>query len=336
MSHYAGFEKKIAGGWGLRAHGVHDAISGASPSGDLGGEEGEVPLSALEDTRRAGVVDLDWERGIHKTSLQYAHSKESDYLSRGYALYNTSEYRKRNTGLNYGISYVDDEIEPGFFSAARSKRSVDYYAGVTQVLDTNTVARFNLTYGEIDGYLNDPYKIIRKETEILPGLSLPLTYPENRPAERTRRIVSTGVKRYFPAAKGSLDLGYRYFRDSWSIDSGTIEVEWSQKIGESFVLRPGYRYYRQSGASFYYPSLNGLDIDPEGASAESGPHFSADYRLARLAAETWGMKLVYNYKDALRFDVSWARYAMEGRDPAAPAAAFPSADILTLGGSWWF
>ncbi len=336
ISSYVGVEKKLTEQLALRAHGVHDAISGASPSGQAAAADEDLPLTELEDTRRAGVVDLDWTHGLRKTSFQVAYSKESDYLSRGFAVYNTSEYRKRNTGVSYGLSYVDDDIQPAFFDVAERKQSVDGYVGLSQVIDPNTSLTLNFTYGEVEGYLNDPYKIISKDTEVLPGLSLPLTFPENRPQSRGRRIAFLGLKRYVPVAKGSADVSYRYFNDTWSIESHTVDLAWNQKLGEMLVLRPSYRWYQQSGASFYFADLNEVGIDPQLASPEAGPRFSADYRLAAFEAETVGMKLIFNYREALRFDVTWTRYEMKGRDPLAPASAFPTATTLTLGGSWSF
>lgn len=336
VSKYVGGEKAITQSLALRLHGVHDSISGATPTGSNGREGDELVLSEITDVREAGVVDLDWTQGIHKTSFQFSHSKESDFLSKGYAIYNTSEFNKRNTGVSYGISYVDDEIQPGFFSEAREKDSFDGYVGISQVLDPNTVASLNFTYSRFKGYLADPYKSIAANIEILPGFFLFEEVPEHRPDDRLRRIWFGNVKRFFPNLRGSIDFDYRYFNDSWGVESHTFDFEWYQKIGDAFTLRPSYRYYTQSAARFYHTDLNGTGIDPFDPVVGQGPYFSADYRLAKMDTETYGLKAIFKASEQLSFDVSWERYEMKGRDGATLGAAFPSADILTVGGAWWF
>lgn len=336
ISKYVGGEKAITQSLALRLHGVHDTISGATPTGSNGRNGDETVLSEIMDVREAGVVDLDWTNGIHKTSFQFSHSKESDFLSKGYAIYNTSEYNKRNTGLSYGLSYIDDEIEPSFFSEAREKESLDAYVGISQVLDPNTVASLNFTYSEFDGYLSDPYKSIAANLEVLPGFFLFQETPEHRPDERLRRIWFANVKRFFPGLRASVDFDYRFFSDSWGIESHTFDFEWYQKIGDAFTLRPSYRYYSQGAADFYYTDLNGTGINPLDTEFGRGPFYSADYRLAKMETETFGLKAIYKLSEAVSLDASWERYEMKGRDGNTLDEAFPSADILTLGGSWWF
>lgn len=336
VSKYLGGEKAITQSVALRLHGVHDTISGATPTGSNGREGDEVVLSEITDVREAGVVDLDWTNGIHKTSFQFSHSKESDFLSKGYAIYNTSEYNKRNTGVSYGISYIDDEIQPSFFAEQREKESLDGYVGISQVLDPNTVASLNFTYSKFEGYLADPYKSIASNVEVLPGFFLFQESPEHRPDERLRRIWFANVKRFFPALRASMDFDYRYFDDSWGIESHTFDFEWYQKIGDAFTLRPSYRYYTQGAADFYYTDLNGTGIDPIDPVAGQGPFYAADYRLAKMRTETYGLKGIYKFNESVSVDLSWERYEMKGRDGETLEEAFPSADILTVGGTWWF
>ncbi|MBK1880589.1 DUF3570 domain-containing protein [Pelagicoccus mobilis] len=336
LSKYLGAEKVINQSFALRLHAVHDSISGATPTGSTGEDGDELVLSEIVDVRDAGVVDLDWTHGIHKTSFQIAYSDESDFLSKGYAIYNTSEFNKRNTALNYGVSYVDDEIEPSFFSEAETKDSLDGYVGVSQVLDPNTVVALNFTYSKFEGYLDDPYKQIAKNVEVLPGFFLFQEAPEHRPDERLRRIWFANVKRFFPEVRGSVDIDYRYFDDSWGVESHTFDFEWYQKIGDKWTLRPSYRYYRQSAADFYYPDLNGVDIDPFDPEPGVGPFYSADYRLAKMETESYGLKVIYDLTGEVSLDFSWERYEMKGRDGVTIEDAFPDADILTIGGVWWF
>ncbi len=336
ISRYLGVEKEINSSFTLKAHGVHDAISGATPTGVPAEDGVEVPLSNLTDQRTSGVVDLVWTKDIHSTSFQYAHSKESDFLSRGYSFSTTTELNKRNTGINYGVSFINDLISPSFFDRSKQKDSWDYFLGVSQVVDPNTVVALNFTYSVFDGFLSDPYKIVLQETEILPGLSLPLTFQENRPDNRIRRIWYTNVKRFFPEINGSLDFGYRYFSDTWGIDSHTFDFEWYQKFGERWIVRPNYRYYKQSAADFYTLDLTGEPFAATEEPSGLAPFYSADYRLAKMDTSSYGLKVIFKINETFSLDAAFERYEMEGRDGKTPQSAFPDADILTLGGVFWF
>ncbi len=336
ISRYVGVEKEINPSFLLKAHGVHDAISGATPTGVPAEDGVNVPLSNLTDVRNSGVVDLVWTKDIHKTNFQYAHSKESDFLSRGYSFSTTSELNKRNTGISYGVSFINDLVSPDFFDRSRQKDSWDYFLGISQVVDPNTIVALNFTYSVFQGYLSDPYKIIRQETEIVPGLFLPLTFAENRPNERLRRIWYTNTKRFFPQLNGSLDFSYRYFTDSWGVDSHTLDFQWYQKFGERWIVTPSYRYYKQSAAAFYTLDLDGTSFAAPEEPNGLAPFYSSDYRLAKMNTDSYGLKIVFKLSDQFSFDAAFERYEMEGRDGLTPQSAFPDADVLTIGGVFWY
>ena len=335
ISRYIGFEKQVSNQIVLKGHGVHDAISGATPIGVPADEEGNVPLSNLVDIREAGVIDLDWTHGIHQSTFQFSYSAESDFLSRGYSYSHTSEFNKRNTGLNYGVSFIDDDVRPGFFDESREKESYDFFLGISQVVDPNTIVALNFTYSDYNGYLSDPYKLVRKETEILPNIFLPLSFAENRPSDRTRHIWFVNVKRFFEGIGGSLDFDYRYFSDNWGVRSNTFDFEWYQKIGDNLIIRPKYRYYSQSAASFYILDLSGTPLEPGETLQGRPPFYSSDYRLAKFDTHSYGLKIIYNLSERYSIDASFERYEMESKDDT-PQSAFADANVLTLGGTLWF
>ncbi|HSG71262.1 MAG TPA: DUF3570 domain-containing protein, partial [Planctomycetaceae bacterium] len=335
ISKYLGFEKAVSNQITLRGHAVHDSISGATPTGEPAEDGVNVPLGELVDTRDAGVIDLDWSYGIHKSTFEYAYSSEPDYLSRGYSFTQTSEFNKRNTGLTYGISRLEDDVRPSFFTPSRDKSGRDYILGISQVVDPNTIVALNFTYSDYSGYLSDPYKIVRKDTEVFPGVFFPLTYAENRPDDRARRIWFFNVKRFFDKIGGSLDADYRYFDDTWGIESHTFDIEWYQKIGDKLIIRPKYRYYTQNAANFYTLDLSGSSIDPDQTVLGQAPHYSADYRLAKFDTRSYGLKFIYKFTERYSLDAAFERYEMDSKD-ATPQSAFADADILTIGGSLWF
>ena len=335
ISKYVGIEKSVNANFRVKVHAVNDAITGATPSGSPD-EDGSVPLSDMSDERDSIVTDFEFEHGIRSTSFQYAYSKESDFLSIGYALTHVTEFNKRNTRLSLGVSYVDDEIFASFMPQTEKKESTDLFVGLTQVINQNTLLTVNLSHGKSDGFLNDPYKTILQNTEPFPGLFLPLTFQENRPGDRSKDILYVNTKHHFTKLDGSVDFGYRYFTDSWGIDSHTLDLEWYQKVGEKLRISPKLRYYRQSSARFYSLDISDADFTATDTPDGSAPHYSADYRLAELQTITYGLKAVYSYNESLALDISFERYDMTGKDGVTPAEAFPDADVLTIGLTYQF
>jgi hypothetical protein len=321
----------------MSVRGVIDTISGATPSGAPAPDgSDQVPLSQMEDERSAVVVDLAYSFGAQRLGLQYAYSTEDDYVSNGCALNWLCDFNQKNTQLQLGFAYTDDSIQPVFFTEARNKDSRDAMAGLVQLLDRNTVLTVNLSFGSSSGYLSDPYKLVQKTVEILPGFPLALTFAENRPDTRDKTILFTQVARHFEGAHASLEASVRFYSDSHGIDSDTVEVAWLQKLGEHVILSPYARYYRQGQADFYYYDLDATEIVPVSEPDGSAPHYSSDYRLSKFDATTLGLKLTYRRDDRWSADIAYERYDMRGRDGVTPDSAYITADILTGGINLWF
>jgi hypothetical protein len=335
ISKYVEIDKGITENLTIKAHIVNDAISGATPTGSPN-EDGTVPLADMDDERNSIVTDFVYTHGIRTTSFQYARSKESDFLSVGYALSHSTEFNKRNTRLSLGVSYIDDDIFASFMPQTEHKESTDLFVGLTQVIDPNTLFTINLSHGESDGFLSDPYKTIVQNTEIAPGLFLPLTFLENRPKDRSKDILYLNTKHYFSNLRGGIDIGFRYFTDNWDVDSQTLDIEWYQSFGEKLRIAPKLRYYKQSAANFYTTNLNNAPFTASDEPSGAAPNYSADYRLAKLGTVTYGLKVIYSATDNLYFDASYERYDMSGKDNITPEAAFPDADVITLGLTYQF
>ena len=209
--------------------------------------------------------------------------------------------------------------------------------GVTQLLDPQTSIALNFTWGRQRGYLSDPYKLVQKNTEVIPGVSLPLTFAENRPDHRDKWIALAVLNRAFPELRGAIDFSYRFYHDTFDTHAHTVDVGWFQNIGEHVIVRPGIRFYNQNAADFYYYRLDGTSVVPTaGRPRPNGPFYSSDYRLSAMRTLTYGVKVVWNATEALQFDVAYERYDMRGTDDVTPQSAYCQANIVTLGArfSW--
>lgn len=335
-SHYALAERDLGVATKLKVTGLVDTITGASPTGQPAAKPGApLPLASLTDRRKAWSLDVTHAFTATTVAVGYANSRESDYISGGWSLNTRTEFNEKNTTLLVGYARVDDDITARFLPAPQTKTGDDVVVGVTQLLTPRASVSFNVTRGVARGYLSDPYKIIQKSTELLPGLSLPLTFPENRPDRREKWIVFSGVNLALPEWNGALDGSYRFYRDDYGIRSHTLELAWFQSIGERLIVRPAVRYYRQGAADFYRLSLDGSSIVPGAFTTGSGPFYSADYRLSEMDTATLGMKVIWTVRpERLTLDAAVERYTMRGRDGKTPKDAYADAAVITVGANF--
>ena len=159
-SHYIRGKVDITDSTAVRFQWLHDAISGASPTGALPGSS-QPFLSEVEDVRTGILGAISQQFGDHRVELEISRSSEHDYDSRGYALSDKLELNQKNTTLSYGINYLDDTVKV-YGLGNHLKNSYDLFTGVSQIIDKDTVVSANLTLGYSDGYLNDPYKVVQR------------------------------------------------------------------------------------------------------------------------------------------------------------------------------
>jgi hypothetical protein len=338
VAHYVRVEKELGANTTISAIGLIDTITGSSPTGEpiQAEDPNQVPLEYLEDERKSGVINLEQRVGDHAFTFEFSHSDESDYLSEGGTITYKRELNKNNTTLQAGYSLLDDELTAFSLPEPEAKTSHDLFFGVTQVVDPSTIVRANIAYGQENGYLADPYKGVLKSVEILPEFFLPILFPENRPRSREKWIFFTEALRDFDKLGAGIQASYRYFSDDAGIDSHTFSVEWFQKLSEKVILKPIYRYYKQSAANFYFYDLDQTSILPDRDLRGVGPFYSSDHRLSKMETHTYGLKLIWFISDALEFNVKFNRYEMKGLDNITHPSAYSDADIFTVGGRWWF
>ncbi len=331
-SHYGLLEQDLGSDIRLKLQGVLDTITGATPTGQPPPKAGDpVPLSHLEDRRKAWSADFARQFPRINVALGFANSRESDYVSNGLSLNTLTDFNQKNTTLLLGAAATDDDIRVLYQRDWVKKRTADFVAGVTQLLDPRTSVTFNVTYGHSTGYHADPYRVVQQTVEIVPGVFLPLTFGENRPATRDRWIAYTALNRSFAELHGALEASYRLFHDSFGTTSHTIELAWYQKLSEHFTLRPGFRFYDQTAADFYRIDITGSGYAPTGRPNPAGPFYSADYRLSALRSYNYGLKVIWTINAAWRADVSYERYEMHRKDDVTPPSVYPRAGIVNAG-----
>jgi len=329
-----------------------------SGNGSYTTSSGETPLDdTFKDTRVA--LSAQWEQPIgrdYKISVGSNVSTEYDYFSLGINGSLSRYFNNRNTTLTAGLSYANDSIEPegdiplefasmaintgqarfdDEFNATRrggdeSKTTTDFLLGVTQVINRRTLMQFNYSYGNSDGYLTDPFKILSVVGS--DGRSMDYVY-ESRPDSRTKQSLYWQTKYHFN--QDIVDISYRYMWDDWDITSHTFDLRYRWKLDNKHYLEPHFRYYMQSNADFYQRFL--LDGQPLPG------HASADYRLGELTGITFGLKygMTLNNDHEMSLRLEYYQQSGEANADNAPGILsqqelFPDVDAVIFQFSYSF
>jgi hypothetical protein len=159
----------------------------------------------------------------------------------------------------------------------------------------------------VDGYLTDPFKILTLVDSN--GLAQGHLY-ENRPVKRTKQSVFAQIKYHFDET--ILDVSYRYMWDDWENSSHTVDTRFYLPLDGGSYLEPHLRFYQQTAAEFYQPSL---------MQGEALSEFAcADYRIGEMTAYTIGLKYGMKISDGndLSFRLEYYRQNAESAGHKAP------------------
>jgi hypothetical protein len=316
----------------LSLTGTIDAVAGATPTGrpaSVGSDQ--VETTDISSRRKAWSGDLSEQVKNINIDAGFAESRESDYVSFGWSVNTLTDFNEKNTTLRVGVAGTDDRVEVLFEPAYLPKHTHSAILGVTQVIDPLTFVSVNITLGEADGYLAEPYKIVEKSIELLPGISLQEAFSENSPNERNSESVYASIDRAIPKLRGAVEASYRLYSDSYGIVAHTLSVSWQQHLGSRLMLEPSARYYMQSAARFYYYNLDNTSIVPTRIPTGGGPYYTSDFRLSAEDDYTIGLKATFKVADRVQLIASLERYVMSGRDGVTSASAYPKAEISSLG-----
>ncbi|MEN9373992.1 MAG: hypothetical protein RIR79_1544 [Pseudomonadota bacterium] len=296
----------IASDWSIEASAVRDNVSGATPyfhtqkTGASGG--GQV---GMKDERNAGDVRITHYLARSAYSASVAVSSEHDYKSTAIGLDGRWSSEDNNTTWTAGFGASNDTIDnthSGINTAIDQKKTTrEIMVGVTQVLTSTDIVQFNLTRGVGSGYFNDPYKMF-----------------ENRPDTRNTWIALARWNHYVEGFDAALRTSYRYYSDTFGVQSHTLGVDWVQPYGK-WTFTPGVRYYHQKAADFFIAPV----LDAQGqydmaatmtATMQTSGFKSADQRLSGFGALTWSLKTAYAINSDTSVDFKIETYRQSGNN----------------------
>lgn len=294
----------IASDWAIEASAVRDNVSGATPyfhtqkTGASGG--GQL---GMKDERNAGDVRITRYLGRSTYAAGLAISNEHDYQSTAISLDGRWSSEDNNTTWSAGLGASNDVIDntySGLNTAIDQKKTTrEIMVGVTQVLTPDDIIQFNITRSMGSGYFNDPYKLF-----------------DSRPDARNTWIALARWNHYVEGFDASLKTSYRYYNDTFGVQSHTVGVEWVQPMGQ-WTLTPAARYYSQKAADFFIEPI--LDAQGNYDTAATmrktlltSGFRSGDQRLSGFGAITLSFKAAYAINANTSVDFKIETYRQSG------------------------
>lgn len=304
---------------------AYEKMSGASPWFTLPGLDGEAVQimsgATIADQRTDTTVSYKHFWDTFALQLNTGLSDEDDYRAKNLAL---SLHKELNNGLTevaLAFAYSRDKLQPSdseqFLDRVESadKYLQEFGATLTQVINTSTIIQTSLNYEKQWGFLSDPYKTVFAENNIL---------PDTRPETRYAWSWTTDVRHFVDAANGAVKVKYRWFSDSWGVNSHTLNLQWHQNLPGDWAIIPSLRLYSQSEANFFANTFSSL-------SAET--HYSSDYRLSAYGARGVGLevrKKLGNYSLGLTYKKYRSAGEYSRDDAANEAPGLVDFSLLTL------
>ncbi len=230
--------KNFSGKYSIYGGYHHDSISGASP---------DVLAGASEYTEERDEYTLGGTYLYDNTlmDLSYTYSDEDDYESNMVSFDVSHEAFGAMTKVNIGASVGSDDVERSDLpSFAEDLDRYSFRAGISQVITKTFVMALDYEATVEEGFLNNPYRFV-----FVNGVSQG-SGSEEYPDTRTGQAYSIKGIKYWQH-RASTSLGYRFYRDTWDITSSTVDLNYSQYIGNQWVVDVYGRYYTQDEADFF-------------------------------------------------------------------------------------
>ncbi len=332
-THSVYFEQKLIDSIIAKGELVYDGVSGATPSGTHHWtfvspgvfERGSAKIDTIApDIRRATNLQLDWKLGNHLITPGFAYSKEHDYESYGISLNDAIELNEKNTTLQFGVSHNFDSVRHDG-TLWTDKQSTQGFIGISQLLSPKDVFTAAFTFGNDSGYLSDPYRAAEYLVEFGFGIGV----KERRPSHRNKEILFTSLTHHFDSLDASIEASYRFYHDSYDVNSHTAMLGWHQWLGKHLMVEPLFRFSEQSAASFYTTGFEGSFFAVQPDNNVPGMH-SSDYRLSHFYSLDYGLQATVIINDHLRIIGGYHRYEMNGLDKTT-ADMYPNANVFSVG-----
>jgi hypothetical protein len=292
-----------------------DVISSASIA-QTGSDEDRVHVElrhgiGAEFGKEFDFGDVQLDLGVHGT-----YSTETDWRSMLGGVSSIVSFNEKNTRVRFSASHNADTVysnaDPDF---EEPLTGLVLSTGIEQVVNPVLVVSLGYQFGYLNGWLGNPYRR---------ALIGPLPVRERPPDERLRHTITSRLAWYLPATETAIHIMQNLYADDWGVAAINPELRVYQQVGRDLLLRPRYRFYAQTAASFYrapYPAGWDGPTTNDPKMAEFTTHtigLSVEYRLSLLTGGA------LDFARGTWLDISFDRYISTN--------AFGSGVIGTAGG----
>lgn len=326
--------KKFAEKYSVSANYYVDMVSSASI-------DVMTTASPYREERTQGSLAFDMLNGKTQYSVNFTNSDENDYTANTASFDVSQDMFGDLTTVSFGFSRGWDEVRKRGDEAFEEPidRST-WRLGLSQIVTPKLMMGANYELVSDEGFLNNPYRSVRYvDGESATGYAW---QPEAYPRTRTSSAASVNA-RYFLPYRAAVHGEYRWFTDTWGIDSSTVRVGYTHPWGARWIFEAGYRWYDQSAADFYsdlFPrqdAQNFLARDKELSSFTSHMvSVGATYELPPLGWKFIQRSTVNLFYDRFRFEYDDFRDATAGGAAGTEPLYDFDADVIRLFFSGWF
>jgi hypothetical protein len=227
-----------------------DAVTSASAT--AGG--GKVAREWRFEGQLGADVERELAAGLFAVGLVARASGEPDYESLSGAARASAELLERSTTLSLLVGYGRDRAIPVETARGQEARwpatheRVAASLGLSQLLGPRAVLTAGLAGTWQRGALASPYR----RAVVKPNLLLPEVLPDARDRHSGFLGLSLSL-----SPRVALHLQQGAYLDDWGVRAVIPEASLAGEVDGGVLLRGGYRYYRQTAASFYevvYPA----------------------------------------------------------------------------------
>jgi hypothetical protein len=243
----------------------------------------------FEKSRGQVIVGVEQGFGATTTTaLSGYRSQEVDYVSTSVIGTVSDEFFDRNLTLTARAQGNWDqvgEIQENGEVFNRPKNAFTGALTASQILSPTTVLDLQYDLVTLSGFLSDPYR----KVAVVNDDGSRSVVDEKHPDRRVRHAASARVSQLIPGIEAALIGSYRYYFDSWEVRSSTIEMRLNKSILSNIILGVDYRWYSQSGASFYQDRYVGAQYTADALR-------TADYKLKPFDSNNFGFTLGYLFR----------------------------------------
>lgn len=261
--------------------------------------------SAYSEERTEYSLSADYLYNKSVLSLGYTNSDEDDYQAESYYFDISQDFFGDLTTITFGYSLAKDEVfQNGNEEFSETVDRNNFRLDLSQVISPNMVMGINYELITDEGYLNNPYRSYRFQSEPLDANAGYQFAREVYPNTRTSDAAAIRAKYYLPW-RATVGASYRYFTDDWGINAHSLQLSYTHVLNDRWFFDVKYRYYVQSQADFY----NDLFLT---ASQDEKDYRARDKELSDFNDHTFSAYLSYEYPfsnntvvDKAAFTLQW-------------------------------